>query len=167
MIAAILSSGPSLLRTWKGRDNHAVTIAVNRALKMVAADWLSAADVVLFQGEVGTARPLVGTMTSLATSDFLDPTWGTVATWEGSEALQAHQLIRPVQWSIQAALCHAVDLGATHIDIFGADGGREGPKDCAGSDGESRGPDRWAREAEDLACTFSFLAARGITITRF
>jgi len=164
MIAAVLSPGPSLLRTWKGRENHAVTIAVNRALKVAAADWLSAADVVLFQGELGACRPLVGAMTSLATADFLDPTWGTVATWEGSDALQAHQRIRPVQWSLQAALCHAADLGAMQIDVFGADCGREGRTDCAGSDGENRGPDRWAREAEDLACTFGFLAGRGVSV---
>ncbi len=72
-----------------------------------------------------------------------------------------------MQWSVQAALCHAAEAGADWIDLYGCDGAAGGTRiDCTGYAGESRGPDRWAREEKDLTHTFALLAERSIPVYR-
>ncbi len=167
---AVCCPGPSLPRTWVGRDEYARVWAVNRAMRVVEdADWLAATDVGFFQGLLDHHRPMRGTLTSRDTAGFIvnDDSWGTVRTWEESEMIQAHQRRRPVQWTIQAALIHAAETGykGMIIDLFGT-GYNGDPIDCTGYPGENRGPARWERESADLDFTYRFLREHGVTVRR-
>lgn len=166
MRVAVCCPGPSLPQTWKDGDAYDVVYAVNRALLVVRADWLSAGDICLFQTLLGGARPLVGTFTMVPTREMIkaDKTWGRIDTWEESRGFIEHRAVRPINWSVQAALVHAADSGATSIDLYGAD--CTARHDCTGYEGENRNPERWAREEADLAATFGYLSGRGVCVSR-
>jgi hypothetical protein len=136
---------------------------------VVPADWLAATDVVFFQGLLGDARPTTGTLTGENTGAAIikgDQSWGWLRTWGGTRLIeQQAKTGRPIQWTVQAALLGAAEDGATEIDLHGT-GGNGLPEDCTGYRGEDRSAGRWAREADDLAYTISFLASRGVTVQR-
>lgn len=174
--AAVCCPGPSLPRRWPGRDGYDLVYAVNRALIAVPdADWLSAGDSVWFQDPgmlPGELRPAVGVITF---DDHLDlvrstPSWSRcyAVGWRSLPIIAAHaDRGRPLAWSVQAALCHAVEAGVDQVDLYGCDGAAGGTIiDCTGYAGENRGPARWAREEVDLALTVALAAERGTTICR-
>ncbi len=172
---AVCCLGPSLPRRWPGRADYDVVYAVNRALIVVPdADWLSAADPVFYDGLLPEGvRPVVG---ALAGDDSTVAVARGRPGWEGIhfEGWRSVPLIaehaargRPLAWSVQAALCHAAETWPVFVDLFGCDGAAGGTRiDCTGYPGESRGPDRWAREEVDLALTIALLAERRIAVHR-
>ena len=171
MIAAIFCPGPSLLqilptmRYWM----YGATWAVNSAAKVMATDWLSAGDKSWYRGLLGEIpRPRVGALVCPdATSDAR--AWVgvglAVVDWIEVPFIGEHQRRgKPINYSMQAALCHAAVLGATAIDLFGCDlAGRE---DCTGYLGEDRNDDRWRRERAGLEQTTALLSELGITVRR-
>jgi hypothetical protein len=171
--AAVCCPGPSLPRRWPGRAGYDLVWAVNRALIPVPdADWLSAGDPVLFTGLLPVGcRPRVGAVTMDPTIDAVRdlPAWAGLAwvPWSALALVAAHKPRgRPIAWSVQVALCHAAELGATQVDLYGADGAAAGtPLDCTGYAGEDRSIERWRREALDLVLTIELLAAVGVTTT--
>lgn len=175
MLTAIYCPGPSLQTLvargdiTKYHGDYDLTIAVNTAIKLVTCMWLSAGDISLYRGVLGDARPSCGILTMGATSELLrdDPDWTGIRyrTWNSVRLIADHKTRgRPLNWSLQAALCFAADLGATHIDIYGCD--LAGVTDASGYRGEDRSEDRWLREARDLQFTRDLLAAAGVTTTR-
>jgi hypothetical protein len=171
---AVCCPGPSLPARWPGRAGYDAVYAVNRALRVIDADWLAAGDSVLYEGDLlGAYRPRLGcvTMAEVAERFAADPSWAGLrwARWQDLALVAVHaDRGRPMMWSVQLALCHAAESGAAAIDLIGADGAASGTIiDCTGHAGEARGPDRWAREARDLDLTIALLAERGIAITRF
>ncbi len=174
MKVAVCCPGPSLPRRWAGRAGFDRVYAVNRAMIAVPdADWLSAADVQFYQNLLpDTARPRQGVLTG----DDVVGLVRSLASWSGRQVVgwgtvdliaEHARRGRALAWSVQAALCHAGEAGATAIDLIGCDGAAGGTRiDCTGYAGESRGPDRWAREEIDLALTIALLAERGIHVHR-
>ena len=71
---------------------------------------------------------------------------------------------RAINWSLQAALCHAAQLGAQTIDIYGCD--LIGVDDATGYKGEDRTGDRWKRENADLSFTIHILQQHNVTVRR-
>lgn len=174
MKVAVCCPGPSLPRRWFGRIGYDVVYAVNRALIAVPeADWLSAADAQFYEDLLPEdARPRIGVLTGDTVVDpaRAKPTWShlTIVGWGSVALIAAHEHRgRPLTWSVQAGLCHAAEAGATAIDLYGCDGAAGGTRiDCTGYAGESRGPERWAREELDLALTLALLAERGVPVDR-
>ncbi len=154
MKAAVCCPGNSLLYRWPGDYAYAGVWAVNRALLVVAADWLSAGDPTLFNDNLLQNKyPRMGVITMADTIPqvrHLDG-WGGLewTAWEKSRHFNEHKIGRPVNWSVQAALLHACDLGATHIDLYGCDSiHTKTREDCTGYLGQDRTLERWKREEE-------------------
>jgi hypothetical protein len=176
---AILSAGPSLTRTWRERHraSFAMTIAVNRALKVVDADWLVAGDACVFAC-LGDRRPRDGFVTFR--DAIIDPiAWPHRRDWtlrhfgflnrrDWQELIplfarsEAPNAPDPMQWSIQAAITLAVRHLADVIEIFGHDATTA--PDVSGDPGEDRTRERWAREARDLTATIAAVRERGISV---
>ncbi len=171
---AVCCPGPSLPARWPGRAGYDVVYAVNRAMIAVPdADWLSAGDPVLFTGLLPVGcRPRVGVVSMGPTIEQVAtlPAWNGLAwvDWAAIPLIATHKHRgRPLAWSMQAALCHAAHLGATAIDLVGADGAASTtPIDCTGYAGEDRTRERWGREELDLALSIELLTAAGICVRR-
>ncbi len=175
MIAAIYCPGPSL-RTHIERSGVDVllcgyqrTWAVNNALKLIRADWLAAGDSAWFNGLLGPRRPGVGVLTMADNRKAIagDESWKgrVIATWGEVPLIdEHHRRGRPINWSLQSALCQAAMLDAKRIDLYGCD--MAGVEDAAGYRGEDRSDDRWERERGDLDFTITLLADHGITVNR-
>ncbi len=174
MRVAVCCPGPSLPARWPGRADYDLVWAVNRALITVPeADWLSAGDAILYTSLLPLeCRPRIGAVTTDGTIEEISgaPSWAGIiwVGWGSIPRIHAHKAHgRPLSWSMQVALCHAGQLKAKHIDLYGADGAAGGtPIDCTGYAGEDRTPERWRREELDLALTIELLAADGIVINR-
>jgi hypothetical protein len=173
---AILSAGPSLIRTWRERNRASFyeTIAVNRALMVCDADWLVAGDACVFAC-LGDRRPRLGFVT-FRDADIPWPhrrDWsvqhlGTLSRrdWQDLPLLfprsDAPGAADPLQWSIQAAILLAVQHQADVLEIFGHDA--TCAPDVSGDPGEDRTRERWDREARDLSATINAVRARGISV---
>lgn len=167
--AAIICPGPSLLHCGIIGD-YDLTIAVNNAIKLAEADWLCAADVVFYRGLLGEFRPRTGvlTMDDVVQKKKTLENWGGLQWhgWSDIPLIAEHRhRDRPINWSLQAALCFAAYKGATQVDIYGCD--LVGVEDATGYGGEDRTEDRWRREARDLQFTRDLLKSFGINTTRF
>lgn len=170
MIAAILSAGPSLARTWDPIFFDAFTVyAVNSAAKLYQHDWLSAGDKCWFRGLYPTEMPSPWRGILTCPDSVTDArAWGRsvpVVGWDEVDLIGAHHRRgHPINWSLQAAMCHAAQNGAKLIRLYGVDlAGRE---DCAGYVGEDRTEDRWVRERLHLEQTTALLAEHGVTVER-
>lgn len=170
MKAAVLCPGPSLQFLRSPVVGYDATWAVNTALKLQDADWFSAADMPLYKGLVADRRPRIGALTMGSTMEKARtlPDWLGVkkwVPWSNVSFIDRHvKTGRHINWSLQAALCHAAELGAKTIDIYGCD--LAGTVDASGYGGEERTEDRWQREARDLQFTTEFLSGHGVTINR-
>lgn len=162
MRVAILSAGPSLLRTWSLDLRYASTIAVNSALAVVSADWLAAGDDVTFR-RLGAHRPRVGCWTVEDRVRIPVEGWANVRAlaWEGMPGWTG--LSRKPNWSVQAALAGAYSLGATIVDVYGHD--MAGDADVIGYIGDVRGEEhRWSRERPDWQASLTWAADHGLTV---
>ncbi len=172
MIAAVLCPGPSLMRTWPmAAIIYDLVLTVNTAAKLVRGDWLCAGDKCFFRGLLGGApRPLTGILTcpdSLTDAREWAPS-SLVRTWKDSPIIDCHHARgRPINWTVQSALCHARHLGAERVDLYGCDGAAGNQvEDATGYRGEDRSAERWAREESDIEWTRSILAEFGATVHR-
>jgi hypothetical protein len=172
VIAAICCPGQSLMRRWSERTtSHDLVIAVNNAAKLIDSDWVCAADKSWYRGLFGTEikPPRTGYLVAPDAADDAQAfTASQVITWENVALIHQHaKQGRPINWSVQSALCLAEQLGARHVILYGADGRRSvGPIDAAGYRGEDRTAERWEREERDIAYTVEMLAGLGTTVQR-
>ena len=172
MIVAILCPGPSLMQTWSDDGpRYDQIFTVNTAAKLVRGDWLCAGDKCFFRGLLGdTPRPHAGILTcpdSLTDACRWAPGM-LVNTWADIPLIgEHHRRGRPINWTIQAALCMAAEMGARNVDLYGADGAASTtPIDASGYRGEDRTSERWAREESDLSWTRTILAELGTIVNR-
>ena len=171
MIAAIVCPGQSMMVTWPTAAGHELVMAVNAAGKMMPHDWLCAGDKSWFRGLLGdSGRPALGILTSpdaIADAREWMP-FGPILAWDAVPLIGEHaRRGRPINWSIQSAMCHAAHLGAKTVRIYGADGARStSTVDASGYAGEDRTADRWEREENDLAFTTALLGEHGVTVER-
>ncbi len=169
---AVLCPGPSLMRTWPLAEIvYDKVLTVNTAAKLVRGDWLCAGDKCFFRGLLGDApRPRDGVLTcpdSLTDAREWSPRT-QVDSWDAVSAIDLHrQRGRPINWTVQSALCLAKSLGALRVDLYGCDGAAGGQvEDATGYRGEDRSAERWEREASDIEWTRSILAEFGIIVHR-
>jgi hypothetical protein len=173
MKAAVCCPGHSLIKKYPGDYGYAAVWAINTAMLLIPCDWLSAGDPVLFKkNHWGDKRPRIGVLTMMDTVEQVKGLdgWGGIefTGWERLRFYAAHNLRRPVSWSVQVALLHACELGATQIDLFGCDGihGPGGP-DITGYPGDFRCNERWQREEAELIITIQLLAEQGTVVRRY
>ena len=170
MRVALLSSGPSLSRTYPGiRMQHDVLIGVNRAVEMFECHWWSCGD---WQGvEMIRPRGRPQLFTMAPSADYLEaakaPTWafyGSIVRW----ADVGDPLGPPHGWSTYsgpAALVLAVFLKAREVDAYGVDMGGVG--DCAGLDCPAgRHDQRWADERSAWTALEKWANQRGVIVQR-
>ncbi len=171
MIAAICCPGQSLPAVWPPADSHDLVFAVNSAAKLIPHDWLCAGDKSWFRGLLGDIqRPALGILTSVdSITDAREwMPFGPIIGWDAVPLIGEHaRLGRPINWSVQSAMCHAAHLGAKLVRLYGADGiNSTSTIDASGYKGEDRTRDRWEREERDLAFTTELLAGSGVTVER-
>jgi len=138
---AILSAGPSLTRTYRGRDGYEEVIGVNRAVACFECDWWSAFD--------------------SCTLDLVKPI-GNPRLFTREVVVQSHDTpddvviiervydevgigIKKNTFSLTGALFLAEWLGATEIDIYGHDM-LPGAGYCNGDPGNKVDVHRFERE---------------------
>lgn len=172
MIVAICCPGQSLMRRWtESTGKHDLLITVNAAANLMRSDWVCAADKSWYRGLLSpTVPPRRGYLVAPdARADALAFANGLeVLTWENVSLIHQHTTEgRPINWSVQAALCFAEQLGAREIFLYGADGIKSTTTvDASGYKGEDRTPDRWQREEHDLAYTIAMIQGRSTTVHR-
>lgn len=173
MIIAICCPGQSFVRRWsEATSKHDLVIAVNAAAKFTESDWVCAADKVWYRGLFGSEvkPPRIGYLVSndaVKDAKQFSPDHAVLG-WENVALIHEHtKQGRPINWSVQAALCLADQLGADHVILYGADGRKSvGTIDASGYKGEDRSAERWEREESDLAFTIAMLAGRNTTVQR-
>lgn len=168
--AAILCPGPSLLNyDLEQLVAYDKTYAVNTAIKIYHADILSAGDITMVRGVIGSHRPTQTLITMGSVADQIkdDPAWSGIelCAWSSVPLIAKHkELGRPINWSVQVALCHAAHIGMQSIDLIGCD--MRGDADATGYGGEDRTEDRWKRERSDIEFTKSLLHGMGAAVHR-
>ena len=176
MIAAILCPGQSLMQTWPNAGPvYDLVLTVNTAGKLIQGDWLCAGDKSFFRGLLGDCpRPRSGILCT-PESVYGAIIWGApdiagsqVIGWPEVPLIEEHtKRGRPINWTVQSALCFAAHLGTLHVDLYGADGAASTSTiDASGYRGEDRTAERWAREESDLSWTRTILAEFGTTVNR-
>lgn len=159
MHVTVLCPGPSLVRTFAGFGG--LTIGVNRAAIAYGCDWWAALDSpLIIDGEQPSGSPRL--FTSRETFDRLVR---NRSPWADRMGAVADDLLPP-EWRIftaPAALALAAYLGATRIDVYGADW-----TDAADFDGvtptSDRSTARWAREIPIWAAVVEWLGVRGTRV---
>lgn len=158
MTAAILSAGPSLLRTWCPNPRADLeTFAVNRAIMATGCDWFIAGDRPTFE-IVGPNRPRLGTYYGASPRDATG--WGELIY--ANELPGIRELPRPWNWSVQVALAAVAHRGHRLVYLYGVD--HRGNTDASGTDCDSRTAERWEREHRDWALSVEWAERQGITI---
>ena len=135
---ALLCPGPSLA-DWKRFDDYNLIVAVNRAVlhvervdAWVALDWKSITRI--------DAKPCTLYTCPSSTETLRPARWPRVREFD----------VRPTQHrgkTAISALYVAKELGATRIDVFGADWTDQPDFDGVSLVGTERGADRWRDEA--------------------
>lgn len=166
MRIALLSAGPSLLRTFNDSLSFDVRIGVNRAAEHFACDWWSVGD---WQAVVGDAmeplrpigQPHIFTLDDSAnTISKLRPEltphgWKQLCgAYGGPEGWST--------WSASAGAMLAYHLRAKTLDVYGVD--MAGHQDVSGFVG-GRGDERWNRERPAWEATVQWIRSRGVRVT--
>lgn len=164
MHVTVLCPGPSLVRSFTGFDG--LTIGVNRAAIAYGCDWWAALDSPLILDPACTPAGSPSLFTSRETAARLARNlrhWAYGAT-VAEDVFPGESL--PGNWTLftaPAALILAAHLGATRIDVYGADW-----TDAADFDGvrptSDRSPVRWAREIPIWAAVVEWLGVRGTRV---
>jgi len=167
MTAAILCPGPSLLRSFAASDYAGLRIGVNRAATALACDWWAACDMPLIRSQwphvIGTPRlfTIRATRDSLVRRGYPEPNRLT-----DDLCRYCPEALRWCAFTATSALVLAGHLGATQIDVFGADWTDAPDFDGVMVEGCRRNEQRWADERCVWGDVVSFLAERGVTVER-
>lgn len=147
MNTVLLCPGPSLAR-YQPIGTPVVTVGVNRAATLHRCDVWAATDWPLIVRTRPLGQPILFTIT--ATRDALarkQQTWPwLVVTHDGIAGRTVCNRLHPwTRFTATAALAYLAWLGATRIDVYGAD--MHGTQDWDGEHaGEYRTDTRWAEE---------------------
>jgi hypothetical protein len=164
MKASLLCPGPSLgTYTADAFDEYPLRIGVNRAVTRFACHWWAALDapVVHKHGAEAVGKPRVFTLASRA-SELVG--W-QVATLESLERY-CPAITRWGSFTAPAALVLAGSLGATQIDVFGADWTNQPDFDGHNDPDAYRDENRWGRERVLWSKVCEFLLAAGVSVVR-
>lgn len=170
MIAHIICPGPSLARfipalTYLRAASRHTFIAVNRAADAIDHDWLAAGDRNAF-GRDETGKLFITTIARVGVVTFADTCRWIRSCGDPDVQRFAHLELRQwedlqprpadFQWSVQAALLLAQQLGAVQAHLYGCD--QVGTQDWDGTPQSGRGDQRWSREREHLNATITLLS---------
>jgi len=169
MIAAILNPGPSLLRTYPGRTDAGLVMAVNRAATAFACDVWACGDYPAVQDSRDKLACLPALLTAENTAAALRD---RNQKWPGRvvEFSELHSCVLPsvVDWpwvTALAAVVYAASVGATLIRCYGCDW--SGEQDFDGVvGGLNRSEARWTHEAALFGALRTVLDRRGVTVER-
>ena len=170
MKVAILSSGPSLPTVYD--ESMAAffdaVIGVNLAPVLFRCDWWVAVDAktsnVLYPSVIGQPKLVV------YENDYQALKGGN----KGLVAMRETDLMArhtpgqrwSVTYSITTAVLLAVDLGASHVQVFGHDMRGEGDAQSPNGKAKNRSPARWAKEARLWDRIVSWAAQVDISVER-
>jgi hypothetical protein len=162
MLAAILCPGPSLTRTFD-TDFGGLRIGVNRAVTAFACDWMAAIDWPLCRDWYPRALGKPALFSRAETADSFPES--------RTKSLESLFIFCPIalgwtNYSATAAIVLAAALGATQIDVYGADWTDEKDFDGVSIDGTDRTESRWAKERYIWRSVEAWLLVRGITVAR-
>lgn len=171
-VAHILCPGPSLAThlpalRWMRAHTRQLVIAVNRAADALDHDWLAAGDRRAFgRDEAGnlviTQIASVGVITYASECRWIrdcgDPDIMRFAHLDLRQWEDLHPRPPELQWSLQAALILAQQLGARTIHLYGCDQTGTANWDGTTQDGRDEVA-RWQRERTHLAETLAILTA--------
>lgn len=170
MTVAILCPGPSLEKC--GALSADVTIGVNRAASFVRCDYVAAVDYPVIEkwGDgFGDAKWLTNqsSFDHLARQDHPFARRETVTTdW----LRRNYYDTRDFPWTIfsfTSALVFAAYLGATEVDIYGADWAGESDWDgVAGAEPGKRNDDRWRGERALFEKVKAWMEVQGVHVSR-
>lgn len=166
MRVALLSAGPSLVRTFDESERFDLRIGVNSAVGFFRCDWWSCGDGQTFE-RVYQHRGVIGLPVLFCMSPDCSRFRATsrlVKRYKAHRVVGWHEVRKrvhpPANWdsfSVVASVPLAVDLGATRIDVYGHD--CMGTVDVSGHDMAKRAyhfertdggsvQDRWAMITE-------------------
>lgn len=165
MTTAILCPGPSLLKTFSGHKG--LTIGVNRAATVFSCDIWAALDFPLI---VSQRQHVLGTsavMTCRETRRSLECR-KIQYSWHIVEDLFDYcpHSMRYCGFSATSALILAAKLGATQINVYGADWTDAPDFDGYSHPGMTRNETRWNNERKIWGDVSQWLADRGVTVKR-
>lgn len=166
MRVAIYNPGPSMPRMAPACDYF---IGVNRAANAHRCDAWACGDL---PAVVKWADLTIGSPTLLTAANTVVDLRQRGFAWRGKvvEFDALNDVLDPaaINWhflTALAAVVYAASLGATTIDVYGADW--SGTADWDGVQaGQNRSPDRWAKERELFDAIAAEFLERGITVER-
>lgn len=164
MNAALLCPGPSLTQTYPpAAGRHDVNIGVNRAVLAFRCHWWAFVD---WQTYIETGRQACRTFVSRTADRELRRRTGDFTpdlTFESIDLDRTRNSIRWGMFSATAALFLASHLGATSVDVYGADWTNEPDYDGHRTERDRRTVERWADERIVWDRTIEHL---GLSVTR-
>lgn len=167
MQVALLSAGPSLLRTFEDSFEFDVRIGVNRAAEKFRCDWWAVGD---WQAIVGHGMaalqplgdPQVFTLdTSIESMDLRSLRVAKPLAGFKSTCGYLNPPIRWATWSATAGVVLARHIGATSLDVFGVD--MSNTPDVCNKPGR-HGPDRWQRERPVWEACIQWIRSQGVRV---
>ena len=172
MKIAILSAGPSLIESYGGNASpYDLILGVNTAAAMFECDWWSVGDADRFEEITPIGNPdvfMIGAERDKVYRSTLASRLDGVKVEEWQTAMDATGItgvrLACPNWSATAALIFAKHLGATSIDVYGAD--MQGAADVTGKETVWRCSSRWDRERVEWAFLVKWLTDAGIEFNR-
>jgi hypothetical protein len=163
---ALLSAGPSLLRTFNDSLSFDHRIGVNRAAERFPCDWWSVGDWQAIVGEGMEALHPIGEPRIFT----MDDSANTVSKLRPELTLHGWKHLCSdfnapdgwSTWSSTAAVMLARYLNATTLDVYGVD--MAGHADVSGRVG-GRSDDRWNRERPAWEAVVGWIRAQGVRVT--
>lgn len=167
MKTAVLCPGPSVAKTYKGREGYDLLAGVNRAVHRERCDvWVSldpspfeALPMQWFTTET-TLHNLTqaGRVPTRCAVDVVEPIYADIPSDLGGASWSA--------FSSVAALVAMFRKGAKQIDVYGYDASDRPDFDGVSLTSNQRNKDRWEHEAHCWQVVTKWLAARGCKVNR-
>lgn len=159
MIAAILSPGLSLMKL-SALPPCDLSIAINIAATMFAADWWATLDLPFIQEKARSVKgfPKLFTREEYQRATNADGTVEQLAQWCG-------EIRELALYTAPAAIVFAGFLGARRIDCYGCD--MAGTWGADGIKHEARCEARWVRERALFDRATEFLKTKGVMVKRW
>lgn len=171
MRTALLSAGPSLVKSYDASQPYDLVVGVNTAAALYDCDWWSVADAHRFYEITPKNNPSVFTIgperdkilasdqaARLKSTNVTD--WNTV---KESVGLIGTKVPMP-NWSCTSALMLCKYLGATSVDVYGVD--LSGERDVTGEKTHHRNADRWKKELVEWDWLVEWMREAGVEVER-